>query len=135
MEEFILNRATAIAKQILDILLYQSDMIMSWGVDPESIKSIMVDNSPGLQFHVLGYKHSGYVQILLEDSASTFEIKLLTDDDEVLSTTHLVTPEKLVSVADELVEKTEDYENRVSSDYQNLINRANSGNPISVISL
>lgn len=135
MEEFLINHATAIAKHILEILLYQPEIIMSWGVDSESIKTTFVENKPGLQFHVQGYKHTGYVQVALCESNESFEIVLLSDDDETVSITKEVLVEILVSTIDGLVEKTEDYENRISTDYPVLTELAKSGNPISIILL
>lgn len=133
MEDYIYSLTEKIAKYILSILLYDQAIPMSWGM--EGPKPIYTDSMPGLEIRVHGYKHEGLVQILLNQGADTFEIRLLNEDGELKSKTEDICIQELVSVADELVEKTENYEERISSDYPILSQLAKQGKPMNVVIL
>lgn len=134
MEEYIQNRVNEIAKYILQALLYNTPIFMSWGVDPKSIKPVMVENMPGLQFHTQAYLHTGYVQVVIDEGADTFVVRLLSDeDDTLLSTTEDVYLSDLTSVIDVLVERCDNYEDKVSQDYPILSELAKQENPPTII--
>lgn len=116
-EEFIKQHSVEIAKYILDSITYFPEIVMSWGIIPESLKAIIVDDMPGLEFHTQGYKHNGLVQVLLNEGADTFEVRLLNDSEELVSKTEDVYLQELTNTIDNLVEKTDDYVKRVFEDY------------------
>lgn len=116
MEEFIQSQVEKIARYILDIIIYEPSLPMSWGM--EDPKSVYIDKMPGLEITVTGFIHQGQVQILLNEGSDTFEIRLINPDGTEKSRTTNVCIQELASTIDRLVEKTEDYENRITQEYQ-----------------
>lgn len=101
------------AKYIWTILKSQPDVVMSWGLDMETI--IPVHN--GLWFHVKGFKFEGTVKVALDEGTDLFEIHLIDDSGREQNVTDSVYLDTLVSTIDELVEHTEDYEKKVCEKY------------------
>ena len=102
-----------LAGYIWSILKTQIAIFMSWGVVPESMKVI----EGGLEFHCQGFKHTGTVRIILNEGTDLFEIYLIPDsegEEKIIEDVYL---DMLVSVIDENVEKTEDYEERICREY------------------
>ena len=93
------NYDLELAKYIWSILKYNPPVLMSWGVDLDTIK------------------HTGKVQIVLNEGADLFEVCLLGEDGEIRDKREDIYFDMLVSEVDELVEKTDDYEKRVSDTY------------------
>lgn len=102
-----------LAKYIWSILKTQITIFMSWGVNPESMKVI----EGGLEFGCNGFKHTGKVQIVLDEGKDLFEIHLISENGEKVKTIEDVFLDKLISVVDENIEKTEDYGKRISETY------------------
>ena len=102
-----------LTRYIWSILKTQITIFMSWGVNPESMKVI----EGGLEFHCQGFKHTGKVQIVLDEGKDLFEVHLISENGEKIKTIEDVFLDNLVSVIDENVEKTEDYEKRISEEY------------------
>ncbi|PWM25715.1 MAG: hypothetical protein DBX40_04530 [Clostridiales bacterium] len=102
-----------LTRYIWSILKTQITIFMSWGVNPESMKVI----EGGLEFHCQGFKHAGKVQIVLDEGKDLFEVHLISENGEKIKTIEDVFLDNLVSVIDENVEKTEDYEKRISEEY------------------
>lgn len=71
----------------------------------------------GLEFHVQGFKHTGMVQIILDEGKDLFEIHLIPDSEGERKIIEDVYFDMLVSIIDENVEKTDDYEKRISDTY------------------
>ena len=107
------NYDLELAKYIWSILKYNPPVLMSWGVDLDTIKVIKC----GLEFKVNGFKHTGKVQIVLNEGADLFEFCLLGEVGELRDKREDIYFDMLVSDVDELVEKTDDYEKRVSDTY------------------
>ena len=87
---------------------------MSWGVDMDTIKPV----KGGLEFHVQGFKHTGMVQIVLDERKDLFEVHLIPDsegEEKIIEDVYL---DMLVSVTDRNVEKTDDYEKKISEEYR-----------------
>ena len=80
-----------LAKYIWSILKSKPPVLMSWGVDLDTIKVI----DRGLQFHVQGFLLTGNVVIVYNEVAL----------------------DGLVDLIDSKVEKTDEYEKRVSDTY------------------
>ena len=109
-EDMAVNRDLEMARYIWSILKTQLTIITSWGIDPGSIKVVNL----GIQFHVQGFKHTGYVKVALNEGKDLFEISLLSDDGECVKFLDEVYLDMLVDTIDQAVEKTEDYEERLT---------------------
>ena len=107
------NYDLELAKYIWSILKCNLPVLMSWGVEIETVKVIKY----GLEFRVNGFKHTGKVQIVLNEGADLFEVCLIAEDGEIRDKREGIYFDMLVSVVDELVEKTNDYEKRVADTY------------------
>ena len=112
LEEYDLN----MAKYIWSILRTRPSITMSWGIDPDSIKPVKV----GLEFHVQGFIHTGIVRITLNEGEDLFEVELIDEKGETVKKLTSIFFDELISVIDENVEKTEDYEKRICQEYPNL---------------
>ncbi len=112
LEEYDLN----MAKYIWSILRTRPSITMSWGIDPDSIKPVKV----GLEFHVQGFIHTGLVRITLNEGEDLFEVELIDEKGETVKKLTSIFFDELISVIDENVEKTEDYEKRICQEYPNL---------------
>ena len=109
-EDVARSRNLEMARYIWSILKTQLTIITSWGIDPGSIKVVNL----GIQFHVQGFKHTGYVKVALNEGKDLFEISLLSDDGECVKFLDEVYLDMLVDTIDQAVEKTEDYEERLT---------------------
>lgn len=109
-EDVAENRDLEMARYIWSILKTQLTIITSWGIDPGSIKVVNL----GIQFHVQGFKHTGYVKVALNEGKDLFEISLLSNDGECVKFLDEVYLDMLVDTIDQAVEKTEDYEERLA---------------------
>lgn len=112
LEEYDLN----MAKYIWSILRTRPSITMSWGINPDSIKPVKV----GLEFHVQGFIHTGLVRITLNEGEDLFEVELIDEKGETVKKLTSIFFDELISVIDENVEKTEDYEKRICQEYPNL---------------
>ena len=74
------NRNYELAMYIWRILKTQMTVIMSWGLDPS--KARVIDN--GMEIHVQGFIHTGFVQITLNEGTDLFEITLLSEERETV---------------------------------------------------
>ena len=104
------NRNLELAMYIWQILKTQMTVIMSWGIDPGQAKVI----KNGMEIHVQGFVHTGFVQITLNEGTDLFEIKLLSEKRELVKFIEDVYLDCLVKTLDENIEKCENYEQRVS---------------------
>ena len=104
------NKNLELAMYIWRILKTQMTVIMSWGLDPS--KARVIDN--GMEVHVQGFLHTGFVQITLNEGTDLFEIKLLSEERELVKFIDVIYLDCLVNTLDENIEKCENYEQRVS---------------------
>jgi len=104
------DRSQELAMYIWQILKTQMTIIMSWGIDPS--KARVIDN--GIELHVRGFLHTGFLQITLNEGADLFEITLLSEKRETVKFIDGVYLDCLVKTLDENIEKCENYEQRVS---------------------
>ena len=107
MEE---NRNQEIANYIWQILKTRMQIIMSWGIDPSRAKVI----NCGMEIHVQGFLHAGFLQITLNEGTDLFEIKLLSEERELVKFIDGIYLDCLVNTLDENIEKCENYEQRIS---------------------
>ena len=104
------NRNLELANYIWEILKTRIEIIMSWGIDPGQAKVI----NNGMEIHVQGFIHTGFVQITLNEGTDLFEIKLLSEERELVKFIEDVYLDSLVNTLDENIEKCENYEQRIS---------------------
>ena len=102
-----------LAKYIWTILTSQPIILMSWGVDPKTVKTIEL----GLEFHVQGFKHTGLVRVTLNEGLDLFEVSLIDENDKIVNTIESVFCDNLVAVIDGAVEKTDNYEKSICTEY------------------
>ena len=99
------------AKYILEILRTQLMIVFSWGFhSPRAIEE-------GLAFYVQGYKYQGRVEVLYDEGYDLFRVRLLNADGSVKQEQDGIYVDGLVSVIDNMVEKTDDYASRVRETY------------------
>ena len=108
------NYDQELAQYIWTILKSEMTIIWSWGLDTNTIKIIL----GGLEFHVQGFIHTGMVRIELNEGLDLFEITLISETGETVKKIEEVYVDQLVSVIDDNIEKTNNYEERISQEYR-----------------
>lgn len=104
------NRNYELAMYIWRILKTQMTVIMSWGIDPSKARVI----TNGMEIHVQGFLHTGFLQITLNEGTDLFEITLLSENRETVKFIDGIYLDCLVDTIDRAVEKCDNYEQRVS---------------------
>ena len=104
------NRNLELAMYIWRILKTQMTVIMSWGIDPSKARVI----TNGMEIHVQGFLHTGFLQITLNEGTDLFEIKLLSEERELVKFIDGIYLDCLVDTIDRAVEKCDNYEQRVN---------------------
>ena len=103
-----------IANYIFSIFRTNPFVVMSWGINPASITIVEV----GVKFHVQGFIHTGFVQVVLNEGEDLFEVTLISEEGETLKTIEHIFVDNLICVIDDAVEKCENYQERISQEYQ-----------------
>lgn len=96
------------AEYIMQILRSQLVVVFSWGFN--SPKRLPEDK--GLSFLVNGYKYTGKVKVIYNEGADLFDVHLA--DGTTMEDVYL---DSLVNVIDCLVERTDDYKERLEKEY------------------
>lgn len=108
------KRNLQIARNIWTILRNSSSIVMSWGLDPATVKPI----DCGIRFHVQGYKHTGNVEVKLNEGADLYEVYLYEDDGKLKTSFTDIYVDQLIGTIDGAVEYTGgDYEEKVNATY------------------
>ena len=102
-----------IAGYILSIFRTNPFVVMSWGINPKTVKTIEL----GLEFHVQGFKHTGLVRVTLNEGLDLFEVSLINENDKIVNTIESIFVDNLICVIDDAVEKCQNYEERISQEY------------------
>ena len=102
-----------IAGYILSIFRTNPFVVMSWGINPASITIVEV----GVRFHVQGFLHTGYVQVVLNEGEDLFEVTLISEEGKTLKTIEHIFVDNLITIIDDAVEKCENYQERISQEY------------------
>ena len=98
------------AEYILPILRTQLMVVFSWGFhQPQQLP-----NDKGLSFIVDGFKYQGRVQVIYNEGADLFDVRL--DNGEIVENVYL---DQLVNVIDGMVERCDDYDKCVLATYSN----------------
>lgn len=100
---------TSMARYIWRI--FQHSVIpLSWGICFASVRTL----SNGTEFHVQGFKMTGYVRVEYDEGSDTFTVTLTPDENKrnmkIIENVYL---DNLISVIDGNVEYCENYETRV----------------------
>ena len=111
--EKIERRDIELGQYILSMLSMRMDIVGSWGLDPETLRPLKC----GIEFHVQGFKHTGKVQVRLNEGEDLFEVSLISDSGETVNTIQSVHLDTLIPTIDDAVEKVENYEKRVATEY------------------
>ena len=111
--EKIERRDIELGQYILSMLGMRMDVVGSWGLDPETLRPLKC----GIEFHVQGFKHTGKVQVRLNEGEDLFEVSLISNSGETVNTIQSVHLDELISTIDDAVEKVDDYEKRVATEY------------------
>ena len=111
--EKIERRDIELGQYILSMLGMRMDVVGSWGLDPETLRPLKC----GIEFHVQGFKHTGKVQVRLNEGEDLFEVSLISNSGETVNTIQSVHLDELISTIDDAVEKVENYEKRVATEY------------------
>lgn len=100
-----------VAKYILQILRSQPIMVFSWGFH----RAYPISN--GLRFSVNGYLHQGEVEVVYNEGADLFDVKTFNDDGTIKQQETDVYLDCLVRVIDGLVERVDNYKEKVLTEY------------------
>ena len=92
----------------MQILKSQLMILCSWG--PHNFKRLPGDK--GLSFQVEGFKYQGKVKVVYDEGQDLFEVYL--DNGQVED---MVYADCLVNVIDGLIERTDNYKERVETEY------------------
>ena len=98
------------AKYIMSILKTQLMVMFSWGLN----SPIAIQN--GLRFKVQGFKFRGVVEVVYNEGQDLFDVSFIKAN-KVVKSIDGVFFDMLVSVIDNYVEKTSDYEDRLIKEY------------------
>lgn len=90
------------AEYIMAILRSQLTVVFSWGLP----------NNTGLQFCVEGFKYQGVVEVRYNEGSDLFEVSL--NNGTKVEDVYL---DSLVNVIDNLLEKTNNYRERIEQEY------------------
>lgn len=96
---------------ILSIFRTQPVTVFSWGFHNAT------PTQNGIRFYTDGFLHKGLVEVSLNYGKDLFEVRLFNIDGSLQSLTEDIYCDKLVEVIDRLVERCQDYEERVSEEY------------------
>lgn len=100
-----------ITLSILIIFRSQVLTVLSWGFHDA------IPTQDGIRFYTDGFLHKGLVEVSLNYGKDLFEVRLFNADGSLKSLTEDVYCDELVEVIDRLVERCQDYEERVSEEY------------------
>lgn len=97
------------AEYILFILRSQLMVMWSWGFNSPT----RLSDNRGLAFKVQGFKYKGWIEVVYDEGLDTFSVILKQTGMKVED----VYFDELVNVIDSLVERTDDYQEKVSKEY------------------
>ena len=101
-----------LALYIISIFKNYISIVLSWGFH----KPIAIEN--GIRFNVEGYLFTGKVEVLYDEGYDLFTIRLLNADGSVKREETGVYLDCLVDIIDGMVERCENYAERVKNDYK-----------------
>jgi hypothetical protein len=105
-----------IAEYIYTILKSQKTIMWSWGFNTPAA---LADNK-GLAFKVNGFIHKGWVKVIYNEGNDLFNIVLINRKRTVVREIEGIYFDQLVEVIDNAIEKTNDYKQKVETEYQTI---------------
>ncbi len=99
------------ARYILSILKTQLMIVFSWGFHGARA----IEN--GLAFQVQGYLHTGRVEVVYDEGWDLFLVRTINPDGSVKEEQEGIYADGLIATIDAMVEKTDDYKERVRKNY------------------
>ena len=97
-------------KYILNRLAREKWIVFSWGFNsPVAIKN-------GLQFYVNGFIFNGIIQVIYNEETDLFDLKFIKRNEALIPIPN-VSINELIKVLDDLIEKVDNYEERVKQEY------------------
>ena len=99
------------ALYIISIFKNHPSIVLSWGFH----NPLAIEN--GIRFNVQGYLFTGKVEVLYNEGYDLFTIRLLNADGSVKREETGVYLDCLVDVIDGMIERCENYAERVKNDY------------------
>ena len=99
------------ALYILQIFKYYLSIVLSWGFH----NPVAIEN--GIRFNVQGYLHTGKVEVVYDEGYDTFTIRTIDRQGNVMKQVEDVYIDGLVDVIDGMVERCENYRERVQKQY------------------
>lgn len=106
---YVIRCSMTMAEYILKILRSQLIVMFSWGFH----LPMALPDDKGLRFYVNGFKYSGRVDVVYNDGRDLFEVSL--SNGTIVEDVYL---DSLVNVIDGLVERTDNYKERIETEYQ-----------------
>ena len=105
------KKLTEMASYIWSIIANDPSLPMSWGVDLESLEC----TDDALEFHVLGFLHTGNVRIVYIEGADLFQVSLYDEEGKETKRINDVYLDNLAEVIDLNVEnnRVDDYNAKV----------------------
>lgn len=104
---------TTMAQYILQIFKHYLPVVWSWGFDTHTLVAI----PNGLKFHVEGFLHKGWVEVVYDEGYDTFTVRTLKKDGSIKQEQEDVYLDGLVTVIDGMVERCDNYKQRVRREY------------------
>lgn len=98
------------AQYIMSIMKTQLIIVWSWGFH----NPVAINN--GLRFKVQGFKFRGWVEVVYNEGSDLFDVSFFKSS-KMVKSIEGVYFDMLVSVIDNFVEKTPDYEKRIKETY------------------
>lgn len=102
---------TSMAQYILQIFKHYLTIVWSWGFNTP----VAIPN--GLKFKVQGYLHKGWVEVIYDEGYDTFTVRTLKRDGSIKQVVEDVYIDGLVEAIDGMVERCENYQQRVQKQY------------------
>ncbi len=99
------------ARYILSILKTQLMIVFSWGFH----NARAIEN--GLTFQVQGYLHNERVEVVYDEGWDLFMVRTINPDGSVKEQQEGIYADGLIATIDAMVEKADDYKERVKKDY------------------
>lgn len=99
------------AKYIMSILRSQTMIVLSWGFH----NPVAINN--GLKFKVQGYLHKGWVEVVYNEGRDLFSVRTINKDGSIKQEVEDVYFDCLVNVIDGMIERCENYNEKVKETY------------------
>ena len=97
-------------RYILNRLAREKWIVFSWGFN----SPVAINN--GLQFNVNGFIFTGIIQVIYNEETDLFDLKFIKRNEALIPIPN-VSINELIKVLDDLIEKVDNYEEKVKQEY------------------